>query len=199
MPLRSFSYGCVWDIPISYNFGAQNLSGLNSFEENHLRKARGTPICQRTDWDYWCIWCHVFKLLPAGSHIHLSFVFLPPEVCTKYHLIYLERMKQSLFKGKSNAIQVILTSTDKTPEGFCIITENIRIGEALNAAFRTLGSCSAWVWMGLRQENPENIKIKVRSLMILSSLLLMMIMLLLLLKQACLYKGTKENSCWFPV
>lgn len=58
------------------HFGAQNLSGgLNTFEENYLRKARGTLICQRTDWDCWCIWCHVFKLLPVGSHIHLSLVF----------------------------------------------------------------------------------------------------------------------------
>lgn len=58
------------------HFEAQNLSGgLNTFEENYLRKARGTLLCQRTDWDCWCIWCHVFKLLPVGSHIHLSLVF----------------------------------------------------------------------------------------------------------------------------
>jgi len=80
--------------------------------------------------------------LLGATSICLLF-FLPSEVCTKYHLIYLERMKQSLFKGRSNAIQIILTSMDETLEDFDIITENIRIGEALNTVFRTLGSCSA--------------------------------------------------------
>lgn len=79
--------------------------------------------------------------LLGATSICLLFL-LPPEVCTKYHLIYLERTKQPLFKGKPNAIQVILTSRDETPGGFDIITANIRTGEALNTAFRSLGSRS---------------------------------------------------------
>lgn len=84
-------------------------------------------------------------------------------------------MKQPLFKGKANAIQVILISMDKTPEGFDIITENIRIGEALNTPFRTLGSCSAWVGIGLTQENPESIKTEIRSLMMMMMIITIII------------------------
>ena len=152
VPLCSFIYACTGNIPTSYNFGAQNLWELNRFDENYLQKARGTPICQRTDWDYWCIWCCVFKLLPAGSISICLSSLTPPEVWTKNHQIYLERRKQPLFKGKCNAIQVILAST---PEVFDIITENIKIGEALNTAFRASGSCSLWLLMGLMQENLE--------------------------------------------
>lgn len=86
-------------------------------------------------------------------------------------------MKQPLFKGKANAIQVILISMDKAPERFDIITENIRIGEALNTAFRTLGSCSAWVGIGLMQENPESTKTEIRSLM-----MMMMMMITIIIK-----------------
>lgn len=122
--------------------------------------------------------------LLGATSICLLF-FLPPKLCAKYHLIYLERMKQSLFKEKSNAIEVILTSRDKTPKGFGIIAENIRIGKALNTAFRTSGSCSAWVGIGLIQENPGSIKTEVWSFVIL-----------LLLSAGCLYKGSNEKSCW---
>lgn len=75
-------------------------------------------------------------------------------------------MKQPLLKGKSDAVQAILTSMDKTPEAD-IITEGIRTGEALSTAFRNLGRCSARVGIGLMQENPESIETEVRSLMMI--------------------------------